>query len=213
MPIRFVALFAAWICLFSTVTAAPFDSSQFNANKGPLRILRITPSGEKAPAGRQVVIQFNRPVVPVGRMERRADEIPVNIIPKLECEWRWLNTAALACQLGDKKGLKPATKYTVVVKPGIKTEDGKTIVRDYNHTFVTERPRVRYTRFKRWQGPDTPQIIVQFNQVVKRESVAAHMFIQTADGRRIKLNVEEDPAVREARERARNKGKNWFQRA
>ncbi len=37
----------------------------------PLHITRITPSGMDVPAGRQIVFQFDRPVVPMGRMARK----------------------------------------------------------------------------------------------------------------------------------------------
>lgn len=35
-----------------------------------LKISRITPSGADVPAGRQIVFEFNRPVVPLGNMGR-----------------------------------------------------------------------------------------------------------------------------------------------
>ena len=96
------------VLLLLTAVSSPlfaaFDSAEFNQAEGrPLELLRITPKGDDVPAGRQLVFQFNRPVVPVGRMERRAEEIPIAISPALQCEWRWLNTSALACQLGEKE--------------------------------------------------------------------------------------------------------------
>ena len=80
------------------------------ATSAPLRITRITPTGQDVPPGRQIVFQFDRAVVPVGRMDRKADEIPIQISPALDCQWRWLNTSALACQLGQKSSLTPATR-------------------------------------------------------------------------------------------------------
>lgn len=65
--------------------------------RAPLSITGITPSGTNVPAARQIVIQFNRAVVPIGRMERTAAEIPIEITPALKCQWRWLDTSALAC--------------------------------------------------------------------------------------------------------------------
>jgi len=38
----------------------------------PLEIVRVTPSGDDVPPGRQIVLTFNQPVVPVGKMERDA---------------------------------------------------------------------------------------------------------------------------------------------
>ena len=48
---------------------------------------------------------------------------------ELDCEWRWLDTSNLACQLGDKAAMHPATRYMVTVRPGITTEDGATPAR------------------------------------------------------------------------------------
>jgi len=71
------------ISLMSPVWAA-FDSAKFNKQK-PLKIQRITPQGEDVPAGRQIVFQFNQPVVPLGKMERDAKDIHIDIVPALDC--------------------------------------------------------------------------------------------------------------------------------
>ena len=66
-------------CVFLPLIAdAAFDSANA-AQEKTLSIIRVTPDGEDVPAGKQVVIQFNRPVVPIGKMERSASEIPVII--------------------------------------------------------------------------------------------------------------------------------------
>ncbi|EKD34606.1 MAG: hypothetical protein ACD_75C02264G0002, partial [uncultured bacterium] len=67
-----------------------------------LRILRITPTGKEVAPGRQIVIQFDRPVVPLGRMERSGAELPITMEPRLNCQWRWLNSATLACNLSEQ---------------------------------------------------------------------------------------------------------------
>ena len=51
---------------------------------GPLKILRISPSGEDVPVGKQILLEFDRPVAPLGRMERSPSEIPVAIEPGAE---------------------------------------------------------------------------------------------------------------------------------
>ncbi len=89
-----------------------------NSDTGPpgLNVVRITPAGTDVPPGRQIVFEFNRAVVPVGRMERDAAEVPITISPETDCQWRWLNTRALACQLDETAALKPATRYDIVCK-------------------------------------------------------------------------------------------------
>ena len=69
-----------------------------NSDTGPseLNVARITPAGTDVPPGRQIVFEFNRAVVTVGRMERHAAEVNITISPEADCQWRWLNTRALA---------------------------------------------------------------------------------------------------------------------
>lgn len=180
---------------------AAFDTATVNANKEPLALLRITPDGDDVPASRQIVFQFNRPVVPVGRMERTAAEIPIGVQPDPGCEWRWLNTTTLACQLGEKSTLRPSTRYRVTVRPGIKTEDGGTLAKPVQHEFVTQRPRIAHYHFKTWKSPTHPVIFVTFDQPVERASVAQHLYLQAPDGKRIALDVVDDPDAAEARRR------------
>ncbi len=151
-----------------------FDSSNVSTDK-ELKILRITPKGNDVPAGRQVVFQFDRPVVPIGRMERDQKDIPVTISPLLNCEWRWLNTSALACQLREEDAMTQATEYEIVMKPGITAENGARLSREVSHSFTTTRPKVTYSRFVNWLTPGTPLIQVTFNQPVTRTSVEKAM--------------------------------------
>ncbi len=183
-----------------TLTFAQQDTAQFNKNPEPLKLLSITPSGEDVPASRQIVFQFNRPVVPVGRMDRKAEEIPITIEPNLACEWRWLNTSALACQLGERTVMAPATHYKITVRPGIKTEDGSTLAEEVIHTFITQRPKIINTWFQTWKSPGTPEIRITFDQPVTQDSVARHMYFQTEEGQRKALSATEPQDSEQNRE-------------
>ena len=154
-----------------------------------LELLRMTPEGDDVPPGRQVVFQFDRPVVPVGRMERRDDEIPIRIQPALACAWRWLNTTSLACQLDEQSAMLPATRYTVAIEPGLTAMDGSTTAQTLTRAFITQRPVVQYTWFHHWQGPGSPDIQVRFSQPVTRESIAAHLAMFLPDGQRVALQA------------------------
>jgi hypothetical protein len=83
------------LCLL-LVIGATFSVAQ--PSREPLKLLRVTPAGDDVPLGTQIVFEFNRPVVPLGRIERQAEEIPITIAPPLPRAWRWLNTATLACE-------------------------------------------------------------------------------------------------------------------
>lgn len=180
-----------------SATSGPANSATAAATEKQklLRITNITPGGKNVPAGRQVVFQFNRPVVPIGRMDRASEDIPIEITPALECQWRWLNTSALACQLGEGQEFRLATDYKVVVRPGIRAEDGATIEREHRHDFSTQRPRVSHIRFSTWRSPGMPVIQVTFSQPVTRASVAEHLFLTFGgiNAERHTLVVEPDP--------------------
>lgn len=189
----------SFLMVFSIVLGSSpvfaLDLEESDKGAQPLEILSITPSGDDVPAGRQVVFQFNRAVVPVGRMDRTSDEIPISIKPAVNGQWRWLNTSALACMMDEDSALSPATRYEIVVNPGIKAEDGATIKETVNHSFITERPEVVYTWFRTWRAPGMPVMRMTFNQPVSQISVENHLFIRlkgsTQD--RIRVNAEPDP--------------------
>lgn len=161
----------AFILSISLILSPDLTSTAAQAAEGNLAVARITPSGEDVPAERQIVIEFDRPVVPLGRMERTAAEIPVEIEPKLNCEWRWLNESALACELREADALKASTRYRMTVNPGIKAEDGTTLAGPFRHEFVTMRVALDRAEFSEWAGPGEPAILVTFNQPVRRDTV------------------------------------------
>ena len=184
--------------LFIIICSSPLyaiDSAKTNQGVQPLKILNITPSGDDVPAGRQIVFQFNSPVVPVGRMDRKVSEVPITITPEVQCQWRWLNTSALACMLDEKSALTPATRYDIVIRPGITSEDGATIKETVKHSFTTERPMVEATWSKTWEAPGMPVVRVIFNQPVSQESVERHLFmrLQGQAQSRIQVNVSPEP--------------------
>ena len=196
---------------FSAAAYAAFDSAASRHEK-ELRIVRITPEGEGVPAGRQIVIEFNRAVVPLGKMERTKEEIPVAITPALECQWRWLNTSSLSCNLDEKNALKNATTYQVRVNPSIRAEDGATIAVAYQHQFTTERPAIRYTWFKTWSSPGTPVVRIVFNQPVTKNSVEQYFSFVPEDAKKkpTKLTAEADPYDREVPQIVPVPGENYF---
>ncbi|MFO1242481.1 MAG: MG2 domain-containing protein [Rickettsiales bacterium] len=193
MHIRTLAFLSALFLGLPSTAFAALDSAE-NQEK-ELRILRITPEGLDVPAGRQIVLEFNRPVVPLGRMERASEEIPITITPPLKCEWRWLDTSSLSCNLGEKDMLAQATKYDLTINPGIRAEDGVTLAEAQHHSFITERPDVRYSWFKTWKSPGTPVIRVVFNQPVTKQSVDQHLYLTRSEktDQRFSLVATPDP--------------------
>lgn len=161
----------------------------------PLAIERITPSGEDVPVGREIVLQFNREVVPVGRMERRDAEVPVRIEPPLKCQWRWINRSALACRLSEEEALRPATRYILTVASSFAAQDGATLGAEKSFSFLTLRPRADRADFVGWAGPDRPVLRVAFNQPVSKSSVARSLYFEEKGKPKIRhaLRAEADP--------------------
>ena len=176
----------------------------------PLTVTGITPSGTNVPASRQIVLQFNRPVVPIGRMDRTAAEIPIAITPPVACQWRWLDTSALACQLADGDELTLATRYTLVINEGIAAEDGATTSGAVRHEFTTERPRVSYPSFATWRSPGMPVIRAVFTQAVGESSVREHLFMRHAGAARVPVEIEADTELRELPQYIRLPGERVF---
>ncbi|MBM3222977.1 MAG: hypothetical protein FJZ47_04120 [Candidatus Tectomicrobia bacterium] len=169
----------------------------------PLRLLRVTPAGEDVPLNTQIVFEFHRPVVPLGRMERQPEEMPIAIMPRLNCAWRWLNTTTLACELGERTTMARATRYTVIVQPGIRTEDGATLEVPVTHTFLTQRPKVTEALHQTWTAPGIPVVLLMFDQPITGQTLAEHVFLETPKHKRLPLNISESP---------KHKGRGWLVR-
>ena len=172
---------------------AAFDSVT-DTGSGPVQIRRVIPSGEDVPPARQIVIEFDRPMVPIGRMARDPHEIPIAVSAGLLCQWRWLNTSSLACQLGPDEALIEATRYTVHIGTGLTAMDGEGMSEPYSHTFITQRPDVRRPSFVTWRSPGFPVIRLVFNQAVNSKSVARHVFFRSEgdDSTRVGVDVYAD---------------------
>ncbi len=153
------------------------------ASKNPLKLLRISPEGDDVETLNQLVFQFDRPVVALGRMERDVSEIPIVIHPQLNCEWRWLNTSALSCQLKEQDNMQQATRYQVTVLPGFETVKGEGMAESVRHRFTTERPKITHAHFVYWLAPGKPLIRLRFNQAVKRESVISALSFLSQSGK------------------------------
>src|SRR5262249_50287520 len=106
-------------------------------------------------------------------------EIPIVFTPRLNCQWRWLNASALACNLNEKDALTPATKYALTINPGIKATDGATIAQAYHHVFITQRPDVKSAWIDYWESPGKPLIRLLTSQPVDQKSLAQSLEFRT----------------------------------
>ncbi len=140
----------------------------------------------------QILIEFDRPVAPLGRMERKAEELPITIEPRVNCRWRWVSTRTLGCNLDQQDYLKPAHEYAITVEPGIQAMDGTTTNRTVTRRKVMQLPDVSWAGIRTWTSPGVPVLRVGFNQPVTRRSVAASIHFEVP-GRSDSWSVAVEP--------------------
>ncbi len=164
--------FAAAVCLL----AATGVWAGTDVRVADLQVTRVVPEGLQVPAtNRQIVVTFDRPMVPLGGMSVTAANAPVSIAPALPCQWHWLDPRSIACELNQAQGLAGATEYSVTVSPGIRAQDGAQLAAAYRWVFATERPVIRQYSFHTWRSPGTPVVRLVFNQPVTQDTVQAQL--------------------------------------
>jgi len=177
----------------AALSQGAYDSATFNTNKAELKVLRITPDGEDVPATNgQIVFKFNQPVVPLGDMRRTSENIPIEINPSVNCQWLWLDTSSLSCQLTRENQLKRASKYDIVVRPGITTVDGAKMKDTFLHSFITQRPRLETSALLNWLDEGKPVASLSFNQAVTKSSIEKYVKFKSSNGQVISVVAERD---------------------
>jgi uncharacterized protein YfaS (alpha-2-macroglobulin family) len=156
------------------MTRAAFDSAA-PVPQGDVEVVRVTPAGTAVPAGRQVVITFDRPMRPMGDMSVSSEHSPVSVTPAISCSWHWLDPRSLACELPAEQPLLPAVTYELTVREDLQAEDGNVLPKAFHAQFSTERPVVKAYAFYTWRAPGIPVVRLVFNQPVTRDSVEAHV--------------------------------------
>ena len=165
--------------------------SQGNAAVKPLKVRAIYPAGEEVERSKRITIEFNQNIVALGVTSILDDEIiPVDIEPAVECEWNWVNLNTLHCELPEDSDLKYSTRYTVTVRPGIRTPNGQTMSEEYVHLFETTLPSVNFARIQSWKSPTEPILRVVLNQEVEIDSLRDRIFlVDSVSGKEISTRV------------------------
>lgn len=160
------------------------------AQSQELQIRRVSPAGDGVEPAQQIVIQFDRTMVPLGDMARESAALPVSVTPDPGCEWRWLNTSELSCRLPGENRFAPATRYQVTVDTSLTALDGSKLTRPYHSSFETWLPKVNTAYFTRWQGPTSAELVVHLNEPVTAAELTKHIGLyKTHSTQRIELKV------------------------
>ncbi|MGA7539426.1 MAG: MG2 domain-containing protein, partial [Steroidobacteraceae bacterium] len=155
-----------------------------------MKVLDVTPGGDEVPPGQEIVVQFDRDMVPLGRMGVPSGSVPVVVTPALPCEWRWLDTERLACRLPGDERFRPATRYRIRIGTQLTALDGTRLTQAQTATFATESPRVRWAFFQGWRSPVTPVYLLRFTLPVTSASIAQALSYARDDGESVPARAE-----------------------
>ena len=157
-----------------------------------LSIMQITPAGTDSDVDRQIVLKFNREVVPLGKMERDSKDIPIKIKPEVSCQWRWIDTSTLGCQLTEEGKLLKSTSYEVTIDKSFKAADGVTLGKSTTHKFNTSNIKYSYSYFREWSSPGKPNITLNFSQPVSRDALLKNAHFVDSNGKKTAVSLQVD---------------------
>ena len=100
-----------------------------------LQVLLVRPNAKNVADVQQLSVTFSRPMVPLGDFEKLGQGFHIEVSPKVDCAWRWLNTTTIGCQLNQP--LPPSNAYQITVPAGTKALDGSKLGAAVTANFTT----------------------------------------------------------------------------
>lgn len=176
---------------------------------GPLKVLRFSPEGEVAMAGR-ISVTFDRPMVAVTAHDDAVSaSAPVVVTPEIAGAWRWVGTRTLVFE-PETERLPMATDFTVSVPAGAEAADGSALEQETRWAFQT--PPLELGRAYPQGGGNRldPLIFLEFNQRIEPERLRESITVRAEKGGAIpaRLATEDeigaDETVASLVERARD---------
>jgi len=171
--------------------AEPEALTPVDALAGDLGVLGVSPTG-RVPLAQQVVVHFDRPMVPLAELDDPAAAVPLSCEPALPAQARWAGTRTAALVATGGESFPMASRWDCEVPAGTAAIDGAALEGPLSFQFETPPPDV-----ERFISPrdgakgvnlDAP-ILVRFNQPVAPSAVAARAVL-TADGEEVPFTAE-----------------------
>jgi uncharacterized protein YfaS (alpha-2-macroglobulin family) len=140
---------------------------------GPLEVVRRGPDGPQSLV-EAIRVSFNHPMVPLASIEDlRALEVPMQIEPKVEGEFRWMGTRTLAFYPTGR--LPFSTKYAITIPAGTKSTHGTELAKAESWEITT--PTLAIDRSAPYEDQshwllDSP-LVLRFNQPVDAQKLGA----------------------------------------
>ncbi len=161
-------------------TAAP------EAATGPLEVLRYAPEGAVGVAP-NLSVTFNQPMVALtGLSDLAALDVPVQLSPQPEGQWRWVGTKTLlfepAAATGFSAGRFPAaTEYSVTIPAGTTSATGGKLAEAAAFTFTTPPPAVETASPKDTVSRRDVIVLLSFNQRIVPADVLKTITVKAGD--------------------------------
>ncbi len=141
---------------------------KIDANSQTLEVVRFSPEGAVNLAP-DLNITFSQPMVAVSSQEEAARNIPVQLTPQPEGNWRWLGTKTL--MFDATKRFPMATKFTARIPAGTKSANGQVLQKDVIWNFQTQPPTVETKIPENQTTRRDALIFVSFDQEINPEAV------------------------------------------
>lgn len=190
------------VVLTALLTVALFMASDGRAmdEKEPtaLQVTSLLPQGE-APRLTQIVVGFNKQMMPLGTAEQAAAGAPLRLEPRPAGAYRWLDPSTLA-YIFDKP-IIGATRIKISVPAGIKALDGSTLAQTVRASAFTPSVQVSNTspRPGKMVGP-RQQFRLYLNQPVKIDSLNKNLAVYVG-GKRVGAKAALQPPPKWQRNR------------
>ncbi len=187
----------------------PADTQPVEIDNGPLEVLRYSPEGE-IPIAPFISITFSQPMVPLATLDQLSlEEIPVQIIPALKGNWRWIGTKTLTFEFESDEidRLPMSTEYRVTIPAGTKSANGNELETPVSWTFQTPTPTMKTYHPSYGPQPLDPLMFIGFDQRIDPQAVLKTMKL-TANGNSINLRLASENEI-EADETVNNYRENY----
>jgi uncharacterized protein YfaS (alpha-2-macroglobulin family) len=156
--------------------SVPSSEGRKSATNEPLKVVFKSPKGKTRSPHLQITVTFNKPMVSLSMVEKRAEKAPLTIEPAVEGKQRWLSTRTIA--FITKRPLSGSTKYQVSIAAGLSAVDGSKLAEAQSWTFETPRIRVLANymswRTRRYSSPNVA-IKLRLNQPTDPRRAAKHL--------------------------------------
>ena len=175
----------------------PSETDGSSSLETALKVERFGPTGALAGQGALVdaiFVAFDRPMVPLGSIDRlAAEDPPLRIDPPLPGEARWLGTRTLSW-VADGGRIPFSTTYEVTVPAGSRSTDGAELTEPVTWSFTTPPLALQWSSIGAGASNVElePSIELRFNQSVQKTALLAALKLR---GRGRTIALREAPAA------------------